>query len=65
MNALIIEAPRTGYSPDQIRKTLTVAELKDILDNFDDDMPIYFSHDNGYTYGELLEENMEEREIEE
>ena len=52
---VILEAKREGYSVDQIRKTMTVGELQAYLDQFDEDEPIFLSHDNGYTYGGITE----------
>ena len=63
-HVLIIEAPRTGYCLEQIRRTMTVGQLKQTLEDFDDDTPIFFSHDNGYTYGGLIEENIDEKYLE-
>lgn len=40
---------------------MTVGELMMALSAFDEDTPIYFSHDSGYTYGSLREENIDER----
>lgn len=65
MKALIMEANRTGYAPDQIYSTMTVGELIAFLSDFDDDMPIYTSQDNGYTYGGIGYENFREEETEE
>ena len=48
---LAIEAHRTGYSPDQVRYTLTVGKLIGYLSDYDDDTPVYIRNDNGYTYG--------------
>lgn len=50
---LIINANRNGYSPDQCGRTMTVAEMMSYLEQFDDDVPVYLSHDNGYTYGSI------------
>ena len=50
---IIIEAVREGYSPDQCGNTMTVAELIEELEQYEGDEKIYFSHDNGYTYGAL------------
>lgn len=58
---IIIEAQREGYSIDQLYRTMTVGELKQVLSDYDEDTPIYFSHDNGYTYGSLKEENIDIR----
>lgn len=65
MQALIMEANRTGYSKDQIRATMTVGELIAFLEEYDEDTLIYTSQDNGYTYGGILYENFREEEIEE
>lgn len=65
MKALIMEANRTGYAPDQIYSTMTVGELIAFLSDFDEDMPIYTSQDNGYTYGGIGYENFREEETEE
>lgn len=63
MEVLIMEANREGYSLDQIRETMTVGQLIGWLEQFDDDMPIYTSQDNGYTYGGITVENFRESEI--
>lgn len=55
MNALYIEGRRSGYSPDDCGKTLTVGELIEILSDFDEDLPVYLRNDNGYTYGNITE----------
>lgn len=51
--ALVFEASRTGYGIDQIRNAVTVGQLREMLECFDDDMMVILSHDNGYTYGTL------------
>lgn len=48
---VIIEASRESYSPEQVRNTMTVKELIEILSEYDEDAKVYLSHDNGYTYG--------------
>lgn len=50
---ITIETHRNGYSVNQCGKTLTVSELVDYLTQWDDDTPVYFSNDNGYTYGAI------------
>ena len=62
---LIISVHRDGYGTDQIRATMTVGELIDFLSDFNEDLPIYTSHDNGYTYGGISIWDFEEREAEE
>ena len=66
-STVIITAKREGYSKNQIRKTLTVGELVNYLsENFDLDSKLYLSHDNGYTFGGItyndIEENWDEEE---
>ena len=57
---LYINAHRTGYAPDQIRHTMTVAELIAALEDFPEDAPVYHKHDNGYTYGGISFSDLEE-----
>lgn len=64
MRYIRINAMRTGYSPEQISRTMTVGKLKSFLEDFDDDLPIYLSHDNGYTYGGIPESCIDEAEYE-
>ena len=65
-NVVVIEAIRQGYAIDQVVNiTMTVGELIYLLESrFDEDQPIVFSHDGGYTYGALREENISESEEE-
>ena len=51
MKSLIYSTFREGYGPDQVRKTMTVGELIALLEDYDEDTPVYLSFDNGYTYG--------------
>lgn len=48
---IFLNAEREGYAPDQIHRTMTVGELIEFLENFDEDSEVYLSHDSGYTYG--------------
>ncbi len=51
---LTIEGRRNGYAPEQCGKTMTVGELIEFLQTrCDEDMPVYLSNDNGYTYGNI------------
>ena len=61
---LTINAHREGYAPDQIASTMTVGELIEFLNNFDEDEKVYLSHDNGYTYGGITVSRFEEVEEE-
>lgn len=66
---LIIEANRDGYAVDQIRRTMTVGELMAMLEQYDEDTPVYLGHDRQsygfYTYGGITESCFNEEEDEE
>lgn len=62
MRVLYIEGRRNGYGPDQCGRTMTVAELIDYLSQFDEELPVYLSNDQGYTYGNIDEDSFEEDE---
>lgn len=62
MQVLYIEGRRNGYGPDQCGRTMTVAELIDYLSQFDEELPVYLSNDQGYTYGNIDEDSFEEDE---
>lgn len=57
---LFFDARREGYSPDQICSTMTAGELMDFLSQYDEDIPIYTTHDNRYTYGGIREDMFSE-----
>ncbi len=57
---LYINANRTGYSPNQIRYTMTVGELIAALQDFPEDAKLYLKHDNGYTYGGINWDDLED-----
>lgn len=61
MERLLIHTFREGYGIDQVRKTMTVGELIEFLGDYDEDTPVYLSFDNGYTYGGITENRLEER----
>ena len=65
MKGIFIEGRRDGYTPSQCYETLTVRELIEELEQYDDDMPVYLKNDNGYTYGSIYYDSIEERSIEE
>ena len=66
---IIINANREGYGTDQIRRTLTVGELIETLQQFDEDTPVYIGNDRQsygwYTYGGITWDDIEERDGEE
>ena len=53
MEELFINGKKNGYDVDQCGKTLTVGELIEILQEYDEDSPVYLRNDNGYTYGSI------------
>ena len=59
MDKLILNTMREGYVIDQIKRTMTVAELRDFLEGFYGETPVYLSFDNGYRYGGITEEKFE------
>ena len=52
---LLLEARRDGYAVDQVGSTMTVGELIRFLEDYDESLPVYLSHDRGYTYGGIRE----------
>lgn len=62
MTKLIIQTECEGYSPSQIRSTMTVGELIDYLSQYDEETPVYFGFDRGYTYGGVTENCFEDYE---
>lgn len=58
MEAIYIDTKHNGYSPDQCGRTLTARDLIEILEGFDEDTPVFFRNDGGYTYGSITEANI-------
>lgn len=50
---VLIRANRDAYFLSQVNDTMTVGELIEVLENYDEDDRVYLCHDNGYTYGGL------------
>ena len=63
---LFIEARREGYAVDQIRRTMTVGDLISMLEQYEEDTPVYLGHDpqsyGFYTYGGITEDCFSEKE---
>ena len=57
---LLIEAQREGYALNQITSTMTVGELIAYLEQYDEDVKVYLSHDGGYTYGGIRQKDITE-----
>ena len=64
MERLIIDTTREGYSIDQIRHTMTVGELIALLEDYDEDTPVYLGFDDRYTYGGITEDRFSHEESE-
>ena len=65
---IIIEAKREGYTIEQAeneREAITVGELMQMLEGFDEDTKVYISNDNGYTYGSVTEYRIREDWVDE
>ena len=56
---LYIEGRRDTYDPDHVGETLTVGELIGLLQEYDEDTPIYLKNDEGYTYGRITAGSLE------
>lgn len=60
-SVVVIEARREAYSKaSAARRTMSVLELINLLEHYDDDALVVFSHDNGYTYGGVHESDIED-----
>ena len=58
-DVLFIKGNRSAYGIENIEdRTITVGELIEILQDYDDDMKIFISNDNGYTYGYINEDTI-------
>ena len=49
MKKLVLYTYREGYGIDQVRKTMTVGDLIEFLEEYDEDTPVYLGFDSGYT----------------
>ena len=57
---ILIDAINTVYSIERIKSTMTVAELIEHLQQYDEDEKVILRFDEGYTYGEIIEDNFSE-----
>ena len=65
---IIIEAKREGYTIEQAeneREAITVGELMQMLEGFDEGTKVYISNDNSYTYGSVTEYRIREEWVDE
>lgn len=58
MERLFIKVNKNGYTPEQCEKTLTVGELIEILQEYDESIPVLLNNDHGYTYGSIYEDDI-------
>lgn len=57
--AVVFETSRDGYGIEQMAsRAVTVGELREMLEEYDDDVLFVLSHDGGYTYGTISGEEM-------
>ena len=64
-DVLFLHTSRDEYSANECSKgTMTVGELIEELRRYDEDLPIMFCNDNGYTYGYISDSCLAEDEIE-
>lgn len=59
MKFIKIETRRSCYSVGQLEGTMTAGQLIELLGDYDEDTPVCFSNDKGYTYGEIYEEDID------
>lgn len=62
MDVLFINGKRNGYSVEQCGETLTVGKLIEVLQEYDEDTPVYLNNDSGYTYGSISANDIYEDE---
>ena len=57
---LTIETSREGYEPEQLDEwcMMKVSDLIAILEEYDGNLPVIFSNDGGYTYGNIYAEGI-------
>ena len=60
--AIFIDGRRDAYSPAQCGDTMTVGELKEFLEQFNDDDEVFLRNDKGYTYGSITCDSFESGE---
>lgn len=57
MANIIIKSHRDGYTIDQVGNTMTVGQLIEYLQHFHEDDKLYVSHDKGYMYSGIHEDD--------
>lgn len=59
---IFLNTRRNGYDVKQCGQTMTVGELIEYLEQFDEATEVFLKHDGGYTYGSIEEMDFEEVE---
>lgn len=55
-----------AYGPEDLfEKTLTVGDLIDTLEDYDEDLPVILSFDRGYSFGPISDQDIDEEELDE
>ena len=67
---IVIETSREAYSIPQVldyagKRIMTAADLRAMLDEYDDNTPVVLSFDDGYTYGYISECDIRSETIDE
>ena len=57
MANIIIKSHRDGYRISQVENTMTVGQLISYLQNFNENDKLYVSHDGGFMYSGVYEED--------
>lgn len=61
---ITLAGKRTGYSVEQVKDmTMTVGDLISALQEYDEDTLIVISNDNGYTFGEIDHNSIDELDL--
>ena len=64
---IMFNTGRDGYTvgqcDDYYGKTMTAGELIEFLSEYDEDTPIYYKNDDGYTYGSIVDGRIEEEYV--
>ena len=58
---VIIRSHRDGYSISQVESTMTIGQLMSYLERFPSDAKLYVSHDGGYMFSGVREDDFIER----
>lgn len=59
VECVFVRGNRDAYGPDQIEdNTITVGELIEILDQYDENLKVFLRNDNGYTFGSISNDSI-------